>query len=257
MEFKNTVIQNKLESNIYNLFLAIAESSGKNINIENSIKWVKTYPSCWPNYIFYTDSVVSGIESKIQALKKEIKSGKAPNSWFLGPRAGSSAFQKTLEKSGFTRAFSWPGMYLENKKMNSIIPALKEFKIKQVNDQDELIKWSAIINDGMFGSCFEGVNLFKNMLGREDMKLFLGFFKEKPVSTSLLYLNSDIAGLFLVTTLPGYREMGFGTRITIAPIKESIKHGYKYSGLFATSSGERVYKKIGFERCCDFDVFYI
>jgi hypothetical protein len=253
----DTSIQSNLESNIYNLFLAIAESSGRNLNTENSIKWVKTYPSCWPNYIFYTDSGISGIEDKIQVLKKEIKSGNAPNSWFLGPQAASNTFYKTLKKNGFIKAFSWPGMLLENKKMNSVIPVLEEFKIKQVNTKDELIKWSDIISDGMFGSCFEGVELFKNMLKREDMKLFLGFFKEKPVSTSLLHLNSDIAGLFLVTTLPGYREMGFGTRITIAPIKESIKHGYKYSGLFATASGERVYKKIGFKRCCDFDVFYI
>jgi len=254
----NTKIQSKLENSIYKFFTVVASSSTRKSNINGHIKWVKTDSSCWPNYIFSSNLRIEELDNKkMTSLKEKIDSGSAPNSWFAGPGLSTPRFDEVLEKNGFSKAFSWPGMSLINKNINMPSTTPAEFKIEEVNEMDNLKKWSSIINSGMFGYGFNGVELFKGLLHREDIRLFLGFFKELPVSTSLLFLNSGIAILFLIATLPDYRKMGFGTLTTLAAIKKSMDYDYRYSGLFATSSGERIYKKIGFKRCCDFDIYYI
>jgi len=250
-------IQNSLERNIYNFFIDISRNSGKEINAKNSIEWIKTYPSCWPNYIFDSKLKLNKIDDEIRLLKEKINTGIVPNSWFMGPGSTTTILPEILKQNGFIKTSSWPGMVLEMKNTSFDFSYPDNFSIKEINNLGDLKKWSDVINGGMFGNGFEGVNLFKNSLEKEDIKLFLGFFNDLPVATSLLYLNSDIASLFLVATLPDFRQRGFGTQITLAPIKKALGYGYEFAGLFATSSGERIYKKIGFRKICDFDIYYL
>ena len=257
MQEQKLSIQSNLENNIYDFYITIADSSGSETGTGKSIKWVKTYPSCWPNYIFYTNFAKKRIGDEIELLKEEIRSGTAPGSWFLGPDSAAVFQPGGLEQYGFKKAFSWPGMVLAIGEMGSDFPVSGNFTIREVDNLNDLKKWSYVINAGMFGHGFEGVALFRNLLDKKDVKLFLGFHNGLPVSTSLLYMNSGIAGLFLIATLPDFRHRGFGTRMTAAPVKEARKNGYDYTGLFATQTGERIYKKIGFRRICDFDIYYL
>ncbi len=257
MEQNKGLIQENLENNIYDFYITIAESSGGETSTGKSIKWVKTYPSCWPNYIFGANLAKNMVSDEIELLKEEIRSGTAPNSWFLGPGSAAVFQPGGLEQYGFKKAFSWPGMVLAIEKMSSDFSVSGNFTIREVDNLNDLKKWSCIINAGMFGHGFEGVNLFGNLLGGKDIKLYMGFHNGLPVSTSLLYMNSGIAGLFLIATLPDSRHQGFGTRMTVAPIKEALKTGYEYAGLFATKAGERIYKKIGFRWTCDFNIYYL
>ena len=257
MQDKQKLIQGNLERNIYNFYMALAGNSGGGTSFNGSIKWVKTYPSCWPNYIFDADFKQNNIRDELLLLVEQIRTGNAPNSWFIGPGADSALLRENLKKYGFKKAFDWPGMAIDLEQMNSSFTVSGDFIINEVDDTDNLKNWSDVINSGMFGYGFEGVNLFKDLLAREDIKLFLGFFAGLPVSTSLLFLNSGIASLFLIATLPDFRMRGFGTQLTLAPLNKARECGYEHAGLFATSSGERIYKKIGFEKICDFDIYYL
>jgi hypothetical protein len=257
MQRNNSPVMSNLEKNIYNFYITIAESTGRGINTGKSIKCVNTHPSCWPNYIFDAKFAQNRIKDEVELLKQRIRTGTVPNSWFIGPGSASVFLPESPEQFGFTKAFSWPGMSITIGEMNSQFQVSDDFIINEVKNMDSLNQWSDIINTGMFGYGFEGVNLFKNLLGKKDIKLFLGFFNDLPVSTSLMYLNSGVAGLFLISTLPDFRRRGFGIQLTLAPVKKAFEYGYEYAGLFATSSGERIYKKIGFHKICDFDIYYL
>ncbi len=257
MHYFSEMIKYDLEQNIYNFFVEVGGNSGREVNDGDSIKWVKTYPSCWPNYIFDARFTPELAEKELSILKESIYAGIAPDSWFIGPGSARSITPPLLRQYGFLKAFSWPGMILDLEKVIMPLKSPENFHIREIDGLEGLDRWSDIINSGMFGGGFDGTGLFSNLIGKEYVKLFLGYLGNIPVTTSLLYLNSGIASLFLIATAPGYRCRGFGTRITLEPIKKAYESGYLLAGLFATSAGERIYKKLGFKRCCDFDIYHL
>ena len=75
--------------------------------------------------------------------------------------------------------------------------------------------------------------------------------EEDYVSTLMMYLSSGVAGLHAVSTLPKYRGKGLGLSISRKALTDAFKIGYKVGVLQASSLGERVYRKLGFQKYCD------
>ncbi|MFW9820854.1 MAG: GNAT family N-acetyltransferase, partial [Candidatus Thorarchaeota archaeon] len=67
----------------------------------------------------------------------------------------------------------------------------------------------------------------------------------------LLYLSSGVAGLHAVSTLSEFRNLGFGFTISRFALIDALKMGYNIGVLQASVLGERVYKKLGFQKYCD------
>ncbi len=248
---------NNLENNIYNFKLNIARSSNKIVNVQPFFKWVNCAPSRWPNQILDVNISDDIVDEKIDYIKENILKGDAPNYLFLGPRAYSKRFETQLLRKGFTQFTRWSGMILKLEDRNVFPGSIEDFKIKTVSSIGELKIWSSILNEAMFGGGFEGADLFANLYKTSDVILYLGMYGDTPVATSCVFFDSKIAGLFLISTRPEYRNRGFGTRMTAAPLDAASKKGIIYSGLYATVLGERVYKKLGFSKYCDFFIYYI
>ena len=67
----------------------------------------------------------------------------------------------------------------------------------------------------------------------------------------MLYISSGVAGLHAVSTLSEYRNKGFGLTISGIALLDALQMGYKVGVLQASSLGERIYRKLGFEKYCD------
>ena len=65
----------------------------------------------------------------------------------------------------------------------------------------------------------------------------------------------DVAGIWDITTLPEFRKKGIGTDMTIHAL-EHAKNFYNCSVgvLTASKDGERVYRKIGFQKIKEFRI---
>lgn len=146
-------------------------------------------------------------------------------------------------------------MGLDLAKVKQEFSSPENFKIFQVSTKNTLDKWQKVVSHAMFGGGYLGIDLFENLLGNEKVNFFLGTIKGKPVSSSLLFLSSGVAGLFMISTLPQYRNKGIGTITTLTPLLEARRKGIKYGGLFATYLGERIYLRIGFKKICSFDIY--
>ena len=67
----------------------------------------------------------------------------------------------------------------------------------------------------------------------------------------MLYLSSGVAGLHAVSTLSEYRNKGFGLAISRAALKDAFNLGYYIGVLQASSMGQRIYRKLGFQKYCN------
>ena len=88
-----------------------------------------------------------------------------------------------------------------------------------------------------------------------DLKLFVGFYEGTPAATSALFVQDDVAGIWDITTLPEFRRKGIGTDMTVQALKYARDFCNCDIGvLTASEAGERVYRKIGFQKIKEFRV---
>ena len=187
----------------------------------------------------------------------QVKFGIAPSQWFLESGSITSELKKTMDKNGFVRIGSWPGMAIELEKANMNFPVPNGLRVEDISDKNGLYQFEKVVSAAMFGGGLLGMDLIAGLHGDENIHLYLAFLDEKPVATSLLFTSAGIAGLYLISTLPEYRNMGIGKKITLAPLLDAKHLGYKIGGLFATEIGEKIYRRLGFKKYCDFNIYYL
>ena len=84
---------------------------------------------------------------------------------------------------------------------------------------------------------------------------YIGFLHGTPVATSALVLDSGVAGIYAVATIPEARRKGIGKIMTVMPLLEARQIGYRVGILQASSMGYSIYKKIGFKDVCKFRLY--
>jgi hypothetical protein len=67
------------------------------------------------------------------------------------------------------------------------------------------------------------------------------------VTTSLVYLDGGLAGIYCVSTIPSERRKGLGTYATAEPLRRARELGYRTGILQSSEMGEGVYRGLGFK----------
>jgi predicted GNAT family acetyltransferase len=84
----------------------------------------------------------------------------------------------------------------------------------------------------------------------EAQQRFLGFLNGIPIATSALAVDSGVAGIYVVATVPSVRGKGIGRAMTVMPLLEARQLGYRVGILQASAMGYSLYQKIGFREVC-------
>ena len=132
--------------------------------------------------------------------------------------------------------------------------------ISPVKDKNDLLIWEDISFHGfeMPQRAREQYGAFVSSfdLGAQSpQKLFLAYFDGKPVATSLLFTHKNSAGIYYVSTLPAFRNKGFGLKITQAAMQAAKESGFKNVILQATPLGAKVYIRAGFKEYCQAEIY--
>jgi len=68
-----------------------------------------------------------------------------------------------------------------------------------------------------------------------------------PVATGEATVHDGVAGLYNICTLPDFRHRGYGTAMTLQPLRYAHAAHCHTAILQATEQGARIYKRLGFE----------
>ncbi|HEX5480631.1 MAG TPA: GNAT family N-acetyltransferase [Dehalococcoidia bacterium] len=85
------------------------------------------------------------------------------------------------------------------------------------------------------------------LLKAPDVRAWLGYADGRPVATSMLIHERDIAGIWCVGTIEGYRGRGIGEAVTRRAVDEGTRMGCELANLQASEMGGPVYERMGFQ----------
>ena len=180
--------------------------------------------------------------------------------WWIYPCGQSTETGSILQDAGLRLIGKVPCMAADLNDSVSDKQIPDNTKISPVKDKNDLLIWEDISFHGFempqrareqyaaFVSSFD--------LGAQSpQKLFLAYFDEKPVATSLLFTHKNSAGIYYVSTLPSFRNKGFGLKITQATMQAAKEAGIKNVILQATPLGAKVYIRAGFKEYCRAQIY--
>lgn len=199
------------------------------------------------------------LEAKIEETINFFKQRSVPFMWWIGPASRPKDLGEIISTFGLTKLeYNPPGVAVDLRKLDEATfrEAINysNVTVKQVQNADELRKWSSIV-----GKCFDFSDVVTNgfnemmrvVLAEENVVNYLAILNGEPVASSIVIYSAGVAGIYCVGTLSQYRGQRIGTAITMAPLLDARKRGFEISILASTEQGFNVYRRIGFKKTCE------
>jgi GNAT superfamily N-acetyltransferase len=166
-----------------------------------------------------------------------------------------SAFLPILNERGYKPADPVPVMTLES--LPEKTGDHDGLIIRQVTTMEELRDFQQTGEKGF--SMPEGSGPFvmtEQILRLPEVEMFIGYAEGRPACTSLLFRTGSVAGIYWVSTLPEFRNRGFGAAITLRAVSAGKDKGCQLASLQASAMGKPVYARIGFDNPYDYLAFH-
>jgi ribosomal protein S18 acetylase RimI-like enzyme len=236
-------------------FEIFSSIKNKTLYKSSDISWIKSNIETFPNLIFGARFNKEDAFQRIRDISNKIKEGIAPNLWHIGPKTAPQDLFNMLIQNGFIECDEeGPGMALNLDEYNSKLIVPDKLKIKTISNNNEFKAWINIANDVLMGKGALDDCDYMEVLNEPTLKLFLAFWDDKPVATSMYALKDGVADIDIVATLKEYRNNGIGTAIAALPLLDLKKIGARTAVLRTSYSNMNLYKKIGFNEYCKYKV---
>jgi ribosomal protein S18 acetylase RimI-like enzyme len=140
-----------------------------------------------------------------------------------------------------------------------VLPSLPEtfaqppnLDIRRVSNGSDLSTFLETLSEA-FGTSRDIPETFwtGSCLGDPDLAFFVGYSQGVPVSTSVFGRLDHIATIHGVSTVPAYRQRGFGRALTWAAARAGAELGCTVATLRAMGVSFDMYRKMGFVPVCN------
>lgn len=208
---------------------------------------IKAERSVWPNLIYNPR-----LNSKsLDALILEVQRGAVPGLVMLNPNDENLPHIEAFNKRGIRRG-NWSAMSMDLSQFERT--SSSDFKIDLAKD---LSDWVELVEQCLMGDATLDLNIFQKLQQNEDTFLLECRVNNRLVSTSLLFLSEDSAGIYLVSSHPDFRNKGLGTSMMLHALDLAKQKGAKFVHIQATQIAKGLYASIGFKELGQIDVFSI
>jgi GNAT superfamily N-acetyltransferase len=192
-------------------------------------------------------------DNDIETIKAHF--GTAPFAWFIDANDMISA--NILHEHKFIKyqnIMSGMSMNIASITANICEP---EVTIKEIDQQQDKEKLIDIISCCFSCEKYELTQGINNLLtnGAQAVKLYLGFYKNKPCAAGIFIYHKNIVTLHCIGTLPEYRNKGIGSAITLYGLCDAADNGMVQALLLSSPMAQSLYKKIGFEEYIQYHIY--
>lgn len=198
-------------------------------------------------------------DASIEAIIAETAARHVSTLWWVTPDSEPADIRERLVAHGFQRQDQCPGMAIDLAHLGEEdLP--DGVTIDRVRTLDDLDAWGTVLFRGypLPDEVFEPyMRIMQSVDLGEDTSFqsFIASLHGVPVATSTVVYGRREAGIYNVVTLPDFRGRGIGRAITLAPLLEARRRGYRIGVLHASDMGLPVYRRLGFKEYCTIDLY--
>lgn len=250
-------IVSAIESNLHYFYEFAATSAGLELVKEKDYSWVRNRNSAWPNWIFRLNREMLGQEEFIKSLADRIKNKEIPPFLVTLEPDNPERFYALAAKYGLKQINRWTGMAIAKDDYKPLPERDAGNNIFEVCNAEIINDWINVVNNSLFNSTTLEKEIVEKLYQRGPLKLYLGYENNLPVSTSMSFENSSIAGLYMIATMENHRGKGWGTSMTRYAMEKCFQNNIRLIILHASAMGEPVYRKMGFKEYCKFGILWM
>jgi GNAT superfamily N-acetyltransferase len=247
------LVKTVIQANWENYHYCLGRSPSVELSVGRYLTWfVTNMPDHFMNLVVCTELPSEGIDTLIENALAHFKLLAINRlSWLIQEGVPTDEIKKQLEAHGLTFRESFATEMAADLRNLSEKPAVPNgLQITTVENEEMLRKWIHVASIG-FGIPHDVENIwyefFADAACDRPFRTYLAFLNDEPVGTSQLFTSAGVAGIYNVTCLPEARGQGIGAAITLAPLLDARKMGYRVGILQASSMGRKVYQRLGFE----------
>lgn len=238
-----------IENNLIELYETIARMGDYPVNHTSLFRSVYQDRLIWPDMTYMCNGAGEMKDRDVAGLVNGIKDDTLSKTLILSERVLAGDTLSRLKNAGFMPVAQWTNMALEINNDRKILinaaPVPDEVDIVEVKSSQQLIDWVSIVGMVLFNNKPLAPDVFSTCIGKGVIKLYTAYYKEKPVSTVLLF-PGVVAGVYMVATMPEYRKLGFGRALMNHVQKAASALGYHEIYLHATKDGLPFYHSLGY-----------
>ena len=191
-----------------------------------------------------TDQVITEVINRYKQVDK-------PFTWWVGPTCKPTNLGEHLVQHGLRYDSDTPYMAVNLIELADI-DTPEELEVVKVEDSDTLLKWTEAGAKGFgvtqFTDYMFNVENHESLWKLPNRIRYVGLVEGVPVSSGTVLAEFGVACIFQVATVPEARGKGYGTAVTLAPLRDMLGQGVKVGVLHSSKMGYSVYEKIGFKK---------
>jgi GNAT superfamily N-acetyltransferase len=234
------------------------------LEVGGLFRWRTPVDHAWYNGVLCAEPPGEGAAAAARSMIEYFKSNRvAAFTWWLAPGIRTEDWAPHLLSQGYGLNQRLPGMARDLAGLPAWeppTPAVPPLEIRLVEDRETLRLWAETFVTGYEVPEAFALPFFRLYEGLHDprgpMRSYIGFRDGRAVATSTLFLAAGVAGIYDVATLPPERGLGYGSAMTLVPLREARDLGYRIGILQSSPQGFRVYERLGFQTVCTMDHFF-
>lgn len=249
------------ERNFLAFLRQLAQLPSTRFGRDAGVEWFfADLPSPVFNHVYHTELEPDTADAAIRRVLERIRAADSEASWWVCPQSRPADLDRRLQRQGVLHAQDWAGMAIDLDQLNAGAARVKGLRVTRVFDAPGLRRWMEAFSRS-FRHEPEVAQLLLDIWsdplcsGELPFRFYVGELNGAPVSCSLLFPAEGVAGLYCVGTIPAARRRGYGAALTVAPLLDARREGFRTGVLQATEMGLGVYRRLGFREICRFGLY--